>query len=111
MQKMVERVLEQEKAIRIVLSAERKASHLLPTWQDLDVLNAINDALSPLADFTDVMSGEKYETISAVLPIVDLLETSVLKENANDKPLTNELRSSIINDLSRKTKSPVFPIF
>lgn len=29
MQKMVERVLEQEKAIRVVLSADRKASHLL----------------------------------------------------------------------------------
>ncbi len=80
MQKMVERVLEQEKAIRVVLSADRKASHLVVTWQDLDVLTAINDALSPLAEFTNVMSGEKYVTISAVLPIINLLQTSVLKE-------------------------------
>ena len=72
---MVERVIEQEKAIRLVLSADRKASHLLLTWQDLDVLNAINGALSPLAEFTYVMSGEKYVTISAALPIIDLLKT------------------------------------
>lgn len=104
MQKMVERVIEQEKAIRVVLSADRKASHLVVTWQDLDVLTAINDALSPLAEFTNVMSGEKYVTISAVLPIINLLQTSVLKENTDDKPLTNELRSRIINDLSKRNQ-------
>lgn len=96
---MVQRVIEQEKAIRLVLSADRKASHLLLTWQDLDALNAINAALSPLAEFTDVMSGEKYVTISAVLPIIDLLKTSVLKQNPDDTSMTNELRSSITDDL------------
>ena len=106
MQKMVERVLEQEEAIRVVLSADRKASHLLLTWQDVDVLNAINDALSPLAKFTNVMSGEKYVTISAILPIVNLLTTSVLKENTNVKPLTNELRSRIIGDLMKRNQAP-----
>jgi len=40
MQKMIERILEQEKAIRVVLGADRKASHVLPTWQDIDVLTA-----------------------------------------------------------------------
>ena len=32
--KMVSRILEQEESIRIVLSADRKTSHLVPTWQD-----------------------------------------------------------------------------
>ena len=64
---MIERVLEQEQAIRVVISADRKASHLLLSWQDLDVLKAINDALSPLSEFTNVMSGEKYVTISAII--------------------------------------------
>ncbi len=106
MQKMVESVLEQEKAIRVVLSADRKASHLIFTWQDLDVLTAIQDALAPLAQFTDVMSGEKYVTISAVLPILHLLKSSVLKDNPTDKSLTNELRSDILNDLSIKNQDP-----
>ena len=53
--------------------------------QNIDVLSAINDALSPLAEFTDVISGEQYVTISAVLPIVNLLNTSVLKVIRSDQ--------------------------
>ena len=47
MAKMVTRILEQENAIRTVLSADTKASHLIPTWQDIQVLTAIHQALSP----------------------------------------------------------------
>ena len=47
MAKMVTRILEQENAIRTVLSADRKASHLIPTWQDIQVLTAIHQAFSP----------------------------------------------------------------
>ena len=103
---MIERLLEQEEAIRVVPSADRKASHLIPTWQDIDVLEAINDALSPLAAFTDVMSGEKYVTGSAVIPVTDLLTTSILKEKEDDKTLTNEIRKAIISDLSKRNTSP-----
>jgi len=35
---MVEKVLEQIEAIRIVLGADRNSSHLIPTWQDCDAL-------------------------------------------------------------------------
>lgn len=59
MQKMIGRLLEQEKVIRVVLGSDRGASHLLPTWQDIDVWNVINEALAPLEEFTNVMSGEK----------------------------------------------------
>ena len=58
-QKMLERLLEQEQAIRVVLASDRKVSHLTPTWQDIDVWKSINDALAPLADFTDIMSGKQ----------------------------------------------------
>ena len=60
---MISRILEQKKAIRVVLLADRKVSHLVLTWQDLDVLTAINAALAPLADFTDVMSGENCSVL------------------------------------------------
>ena len=65
---MIERVLEQEQAIRVVLSADRKASHLLLSWQDLDVLKGINDALSPLSEFTDVANvrGEICDHLSYI---------------------------------------------
>ena len=103
---MIERVLEQELAIRVVLSADRKASHLLLSWHDLDVLKAINDALSPLSKFTDVMSGEKYVTISAIVPVMNLLKTAVLEEKTDDNPMMNELRSSIMDDLMTRNQGP-----
>ena len=105
MQKMISRLIEQEKAIKIVLSSDRTASHLMPTWQDMDVWDAINDALLPLAEFTDVMSGEKYVTGSAILPIIHLIETKVLKENSEDKTLTNDIRSAIKSDLLTRNTS------
>ncbi len=81
------------------MTADRKASHLLLSWQDLDVIKAINAALSPLADFTDVLSGEKYVTVSTLLSVVDLLQTSILVQKTSDVLLTDELRSSIMRDL------------
>ena len=102
---MVSRLLEQQKAIKVVLSSDRTASHLMPTWQDLDVWEAINNALLPLAEFTDIMSGEKYVTGSAVLPIIHLIENKVLKENDEDKTLTNDIRNAIKTDLLKRNTS------
>ena len=48
MSKMVARVLEQKSAIRVVLGADRKQSHLVPTWQDMDVLNCCSAVLRML---------------------------------------------------------------
>ena len=41
----------------------------------MDVLNSIHKAISQLAD---ILSGDDYVTISAVNPIVDLIEKSCL---------------------------------
>ena len=97
---MIARILEQQQAISFVLSSDRKTSHLIPTWQDIDVWGVINEDLSPLANFTDIMSGEKYVTGSSNLPILSLLKSSFLKANPNDKPMANEICSAILSDLS-----------
>ncbi|KAL2083830.1 hypothetical protein ACEWY4_019348 [Coilia grayii] len=65
---MVERILEQAQAIRHVLSDDRR-SNLSLTWQDTDVLQAVQKALKPVSDFTDILSGENYVTSSSVLPM------------------------------------------
>ena len=54
MAKMVSRILQQEEAIRVVLSIDRKVSHLVPTWQDIDVLTSIDHALSRISSLTDM---------------------------------------------------------
>ena len=69
MAKMVSRILEQEEAIRVVLSTDRKTTHLVSIWQDVDVLQSIHQALSLLSSLTDILSGEEYVTVSAVIPI------------------------------------------
>ncbi|XP_045905911.1 E3 SUMO-protein ligase ZBED1-like [Micropterus dolomieu] len=48
-QQMIERVLEQEGALAKVLSNDKKTRHLVPTWQDLEVLEAVQKNESLLA--------------------------------------------------------------
>ena len=100
--KMVSRILEQEEAIRVVLSADRKTTHLLPTCQDVDELQSIHQALSPLSSLTDMLSGEEYVTVSAVLPMLNLIDDNLLKEEDSDTRLTNDIKQCIKLDLGRQ---------
>ena len=105
-QKMIARVLEQEKAIRKVLSDDRKTTHLIPTWQDIDVLESIQAALGPLADFTDMLSGENFVTMSTILPVLHILKNEVLKESENDTQLTKDIKGRILTSMEDKYSDP-----
>ena len=87
MAKMVARILEQEQAIRTVLGSDRKKPHLIPTWQDIDVLQAVHTALSPLSSLTDILSSESYVTVSAVIPLLHLIEHKFLAEQSTDSQI------------------------
>ena len=89
-QKLVERVLRQLPAIRRVLIDDRKHGHLNPTWQDVAILESIDAALKPVAEFTDVMSGEKYVTVSSVKPVLELL-----KGDLSAQPIVNTILSFV----------------
>jgi len=93
-QKTIGRVLEQEKAIRKVLGGDRKTSHLVPTWQDLDVLESLNSILAPLSDFTDMLSAEDYVSVSAILPVLKVLHDNVCNVSDDDTTLTSEILSA-----------------
>ena len=99
----MKRLLEQEEAVRVALSTDRKTTHLLPTWQDIDVLQSINAALNPLTILTDLLSGENYVTVSAVLPLVHLVENDILKEVESDTTLTRDI--IFHKNLSRPSQS------
>ena len=94
---MVKRIIQQESAIRLVLAADRKVAHLTPTWQDMEVLKSIDSALSPLS-LTDILSGETYVTVSAVIPMLQLIKTNLLKEE-DDTQLTTDIKERVITDL------------
>ncbi|XP_051962423.1 E3 SUMO-protein ligase ZBED1-like [Xyrauchen texanus] len=104
-QAMVQRVLEQQTAIGHVLSADRKARHLTPTWQDIEVLEVINKTLTPLADFTDALSGEQYVTISSVKPVLHLFETMMAVQE-DDTGLARSIKSKILHYLKEKYSDP-----
>ena len=104
--KMVSRILEQETAIRAVLSADRMKSHLIPSWQDIEVLEAINKALTPVADLTDLLSGEKYVSISAVKPVLSHMSTEALAESDDDTPLTKDIKRRILTDIESRYLHP-----
>lgn len=99
---MVERVLQQLPAIRRVLIEDRKHGHLNPTWQDVAVLESINSALKPVADFTDVLSGEKYVTVSSVKPVLDLVREELLSPQPDESTLTTNIKKKMFSALDEK---------
>ena len=101
-QKMVERILEQEPAIRQVLGLDRRCSHLIPTWRDVEVLQSIHAVLSPLADFTDMLSGKERVTASAIKPLLNVLRNKVLVAPATDTTLVADIKERICNYLETK---------
>ena len=100
--KMVGQILEQKEAIRLTLHGDRSASHLIPTWQDINVLESIDKALSPLHELTDILSGEQYVTVSAIKPMIYLIKVKVLHVENTDTDLTKSLKQQIIEDLGQR---------
>ncbi|XP_061780376.1 E3 SUMO-protein ligase ZBED1 [Nerophis lumbriciformis] len=101
-QKMVARVLEQQKAIAEVLFADKNNRHLIPTWQDIGVLESLHEALTPLLEFTDSLSGESYVTVSYVKLVLHLFRTDLLNEKDQDTQLTKDLKTTIMTYLDEK---------
>ena len=92
---MVERMIEQMEAVRIVLASDRQTSHLIPSWQDCDILDAISTALKSLKEMTDALSGEKCVTVSGVLPLLKHITSKILVEKDDDTNLTKEIKQRI----------------
>ncbi|KAG1960983.1 zinc finger BED domain-containing protein 1-like [Pimephales promelas] len=103
---MIERVLDQEKAISQVLKADRKARHLVPSWQDIDVMESVKKALSPLRDFTDALSGEDYVSVSYIKPVLSLLKVNILSPNDDDTELTKTMKQTVLDYLTDKYQDP-----
>lgn len=101
-QKMIERVLEQHKAISQVLGADEKTRHLVPSWQDLEVLEAMHGALNPLLEFTNALSGECYVSVSYLKPMLHLFKTEILKTSDKESPLTKDMKMTVMAYLEEK---------
>ncbi|XP_066556315.1 zinc finger BED domain-containing protein 4-like isoform X2 [Amia ocellicauda] len=100
--KRTERILEQTPAIRRVF-ADDKSRCPLPnlTWQDISVLESVNNGLKPVADLTDVLAGETYVTVSAVTPALQHT-CRVLTETDDDTQLSKKIKTGILEELDAK---------
>ena len=76
----------------------------------MEILECFNATLAPLKEFTGILSGSKYVTISAVKPILHRLSVVELACKEDDLPQTCQLKEEILqrlkarydeNDLSR----------
>ncbi|CAL9695097.1 unnamed protein product [Knipowitschia caucasica] len=103
---MIERVLEQERALAKVLSADKKTRPLVLTWQDIEVLEAIQKALKPLQDFTDAFSGEAYVTLSYVRPVLHLFNNRLMASEEGDSELCKSIKTKVVDYLNNKYADP-----
>ena len=95
---MMDRLMEQMEAIRIVLCDDGSSSHLIPSWQNCDILLSITAALKPLKAMTDALSGESCITISAMKPLLNHI-INELKEEDGDTDMTKEIKERVKVDL------------
>ena len=80
--------------------ANDKSHRPLPniTWQDTAVLEAVKDGLKPVTKFMDILSAEKYVTVSSLLPMLRLMD-DILKEEETDAKMTADIKREILERL------------
>ena len=93
--KMLDRILEQERALAQILGADPKTAHLKPRWQDTEVIESIVSALKPVSDLTDVLSGEERVTASCLKPLLNHLQNEALAEKEGDATLKSNIQLRI----------------
>ena len=101
---MIERILEQQQAVSAVLAEDRKSWHIMPTDAQFSVLEKLAIVLEPLHFLTDALAGEQEVTASAIRPILKHIE-DICSLQDEDHPLTKEIKSLIIQDLSTRYES------
>ena len=103
---MITRVLEQQQALSAVLAEHRESWHLMPSNDDISVLEMVVEVLKPLSVLTDALSGEKEVTGSALRPVLKhVVETC--KSDEKDKPLVAQMKATILEDLSTRYNIPI----
>ena len=90
--KMLDQILEQERALLQILGADPKTTHLKPHWQDTEVMESV---VKPISDLTDILSGEKRVTASCLNPLLNHLHNEVLTEKEGDTTLKSDIQQRI----------------
>ena len=76
----------------------------------MDILKAVHDALKPVSDFNDILSGDNYVTSSSILSILQLCRNNALAVSENDNALAEtkaELQAEIMSLEWQASAGPV----
>ena len=103
---MLQRLQEQQAAIAATLmELESKDTHLMPEGSEWKVIDQLVEMLTPFNLATETMSGEKYPTISMIIPLLHKLLNVTLKIHVDDDTCTKEIKEAISNDLCSRYQS------
>lgn len=91
---MVNRFLNLFKIISNILLEKQKAPDCLNT-REVNTLKEVKNLLQPLEDFTRKISGDKYPTISCMLPLIKFVN-SAINQMTPTTTVGKSLRSNIL---------------
>lgn len=101
---MLQRLQEQQAAIAATLM-ESKDTHLMPEGSEWKIIDELVNVLTPFNLATETLSGEKYPTISMIVPLLHKLLNVSLKICDNDDTCTKEIKKAISGDLCSRYQS------
>ena len=101
---MLQRLQEQQVAI-IATLMESKNTHLMPEGSEWNIIDELVNILTLFNLATETLSGEKYPTISMIVPLLYKLLNVSLKICDNDDTCTKEIKKSISRDLCSRYQS------
>ena len=102
---MLERVYEQRAPICAALVEENRME-LLPRDDDFTVVESLLEVLKPFKHITEVMSGEKYTTVSSVKPLLHHLLNVALDIEAKDSAAIKAMKQAMTANLGERYSSP-----
>ena len=98
---MLQHVSEQQAAIVAVL-IEGKVQYLMPEGEEWNIIDNLINILEPFQKITEVISNEKFPTISSVRPLLYKLLEKTLKITSDDNATTKAMKEAVSKDLSNR---------
>lgn len=102
---MLERILEQQQPLCATL-IEIRRTDLMPTDNEIIVMETFVEIMRPIAEITEVMVGEKRVTLSVVRISLYKLLNKYLVVKPTDSNVSKEIKTAVKADLENRYTNP-----
>ena len=100
---MFERIIKQQQPLCATL-IELHKSELMPTDKEISTIKAFLCVMKPIVEITEVISGKKWVTLSAVRPLIYKLTTKHLVEKDSDSRFIKAQKNAVLT--ANRLKDP-----